>query len=162
MKQERNHYFGHFDVFFTVTRFTVMSGDRVALRTLNFLDAHRECWRVHDFVTETYDRMLAQNRPCEMMVAISHPLTRKQVDLFNDQNDAVSKAVGAAAAVALPVGWLKARTAVGTAAGFAMDSVLETRHAGDVIVAVQASVAGGIGPQHSSRATLIKAQGGLR
>lgn len=139
-----------------------MREDRLAILSLSFCDPVGNNWKVRDFVIETYDRMLAQQRPCEMLVAVSHPLTRKQADLFNDQNSAVSKGVGMGAGLGFPASRLGLRTIVGAVAGFAAEFVLEPRHAGDVIVTVQARVEGGIGQQASSRGILIKAQGGRR
>jgi hypothetical protein len=162
VKQERTHYHGHFGVYFSVTRFTVMPEDRLALRSLHFCDAGCDYWRVHDFITETYDRMLAQKRPCERVVAVSRPLTRDQAQLFNDQNDALALATAGIIGKAFPVLKPWQRKATGAASGFSLKFALDTRHAGDVIVAVQAWVEGGIGQQHSSRTMLIKNKGGAQ
>jgi hypothetical protein len=162
VKQETSQYLGHFGVFFRVTTFTVMPSERWNLRTLHFCAARGESWKVSNFVSDLYDRMLAQERPCEMLVAISSPLTRKQAELFNDQNDALTTAITAVAAAAVPSSnkWIRATSGFlgGASAFFGLDS----RHAGDVVVSVQAWVSGGIGPQHSSAAMLIKNQGGSR
>jgi hypothetical protein len=162
VKQETSQHMGHFGVFFRVTTFTVMPSDRPNLRTLHFCASKGESWKVSNFVTDIYDRMLAQGRPCEMMVAISNPLTRKQAELFNDQNDAITVAITAVAAAAVPSSnkWAKATSGFfgGASAFFGLDS----RHAGDLVVSVQAWVNGGIGPQHTSAAMLIKNQGGSR
>lgn len=162
MEQERTQYYGHFNVRFQATRVVVTKGDHLELRSLRLHDDGKVNWRIHDLLIQVYDRMLAKDRPCEMVVAVSDPLTRAQAELFNDQNASVANAVGSGAALGFPVGWLKARSTVGFAAKFAVDRVLESRHAGDLIVSVNAWVSGGIGPQHTSKALLIKAQGGRR
>jgi len=105
---------GQFGVFFRVTTFTVMPSDRSSLRTLHFCAARGESWKVSNFVSDLYDRMLAQERPCEMLVAISSPRTRKQTELFNDQNDALTVAMTAVAAAAVP----SLNKAIKTTAGF--------------------------------------------
>ncbi|MGH8417675.1 MAG: hypothetical protein ACRER8_10395 [Pseudomonas sp.] len=162
MKQERTHYHAHFGVYFSVVRFTVLPEDRLALRTLHFPDVGGECWRVRDFISETYDRMLAQRRPCEMVVEVSRPLTRNQADLFNLQSASVG--AGATAATRKLTQHMHpylsgfAVAAVGLAALFA----LESRHAEDIIVAVQARVSGGIGPQSRTVSMLLKAKGGVQ
>ena len=162
MEQERTQYYGHFNVRFQATRVVVMAGNHLQLRSLHLHDDGKINWRIHDLLIQVYDRMLAQDRPCEMVVAVSDPLTRAQAVLFNDQNASVANAVGSGAALGFPVGWLKTRSTVGSAAKFAVEMVLESRHAGDVIVSVNAWGSGGIGPQHTSKALLIKAQGGRR
>lgn len=162
MKQETSQYMGHFGGFFRVTTFTVMPSDRPKLRTLHFCAARGESWKVSNFVTDIYDRMLAQGRPCEMLVAISNPLTRKQAELFNDQNDALAKAVGGITSAAFPASRLLVKGAAGFLAGSAVSFAMASRHAGDVAVAVQAWVNGGIGPQHTSATMVIENEGGPR
>lgn len=162
MNLERTHYHGHFGVYFSVVRFTVMPEDRLAIRSLHFCDIGRDYWRVHDFITDTYDRMLAQKRPCEMVVAVSRPLTRAQAQLFNDQYDALALAASIVVGKAFPSPTSWQRKLAGASTGMSVKFALDTRHAGDVIVAVQAWVDGGIGQQHSSRAMLIKNNGGAQ
>jgi hypothetical protein len=160
MEQERTQYYGHFNVRFEATRVVVLRDNHLKLRSLQLHDDGKINWQIHDLLIEIYDRMLAQDRPCEMVIAVSDPLTRAQAERFNDQNGLVANAVGSGAALGFPVGWLKTRSTVGFLAKYAMENVLESRHAGDVIISVNAWVSGGIGPQHTSKALLIKAQGG--
>lgn len=162
MEQERTQYYGHFNVRFQATRVVVLEGEHLKLRSLQLHDDGKINWRIHDLLIEMYDRMLARDRPCEMVIAVSDPLTRAQAEKFNDQNSAVAKAVGTGAALGFPAGWIRTRATVGFGAQFAVEMALESRHAGDVIVCVNAWVSGGIGPQHTSKALLIKAQGGRR
>lgn len=162
MKQETSQHMGHFGVFFRVTTLTVIPSDRQNLRTLHFCAAQGESWKVSDFVSDLYDRMLAQQRPCEMLVAISHPLTRKQAELFNDLNAALAKAVGAVTSAAFPASRLWIKGAGGFFAGSAVSFAMESRHAGDMVVALQAWVNGGIGPQHTSVTMVIENKGGPR
>lgn len=111
-------------------------------------------------VVELYDKMLAKDLPCQMMVGISKPLTRQQGDLLNAQRTSIANltsGVFAAAAgkfvpgAVIPVGWAVREFTLGK---------LPTYHAGDVIVSFDAQVSGGIGPQHSGSSMIIKAQGG--
>jgi len=97
-----------------------------------------------------------------MMVAISNPLTRKQAELFNDQNDALEKAVGGITSAAFPSSRLLVKGVAGLLAGTGVSFVMASRHAGDVVVAVQAWVNGGIGPQHTSATLVIENKGGPR
>ena len=162
MQSEQTHHYGRFDIFFIISRFTVTPADRNAIRSLDFSQAHGDHIRIHDFITETYDRMFAQERPCHMTVQVSRPLTRHQADMFNLQNASVTAGATAAARQATRFAnpWVSGFTvgAVGLAAYF----VLETRHAGDVLVAVEARVNGGIGQQSSTRLLLIQAKGGAQ
>lgn len=160
MKQETSQYLGHFGVFFRVTTFTVMPSDRSSLRTMHFCAARGESWKVSNFVCDLCDRMLAQERPCEMLVAISSPLTRKQAELFNDQNDALETAVTWITGAAFPASRLLVKGSAGRIAGKAVSFAMSSRHAGDVAVAVQAWVNGGIGPQHTSATMIIENKGG--
>jgi hypothetical protein len=66
MQLEKTLHVGHFGLLFTLMRFTVMAKDVPALRSLRILNCGSDHWRVADFIAETYDRMLAQSRPCEM------------------------------------------------------------------------------------------------
>lgn len=102
------------------------------------------------------------NDPCEMVVAVSRPLMRDQAQLFNDQNDALALATAGIIGNAFPVLKPWQRKATGAPSGFSLKFALNMRHAGDVIVAVQAWVEGGIGQQHSSRSMLIKNKGGAQ
>ena len=103
--------------------------------------------------------MIADQRPCDMVVAISAPLTWEQADLFNQQRLSIAGVVaGAIGLAAKPLGLYGAHAGAATAAFVRCQ--LDARHAGDVIVAVDAKVQGGIGPQHTSRTLLIKARGG--
>jgi hypothetical protein len=113
-------------------------------------------------VADIYDQMLAQERPCEMLVAISSPLTRQQTELFNNQNDALTKAITVVSSCASPASPLLIKGAAGLVTGTATSFVKESRHTGDMLVAVQAWVNGGIGPQHTSATMVIENTGGPR
>jgi len=45
---------------------------------------------VNNLVVELYDKMLAKDLPCQMMVGISKPLTRQQGDLLNAQRTSIA------------------------------------------------------------------------
>jgi hypothetical protein len=162
MQLEKTLHVGHFGLLFTLMRFTVMAKDVPTLRSLRILNCGSDHWRVADFIAETYDRMLAQSRPCEMVVAVSDPPTRKQAELFNDQTDALALAASIIIGRGFPSKRVWQKTTAGGFAGLSVKLLSDTRHPGDVVVAVQAWVEGGIGPQHTPRAMLLKNQGGVR
>jgi hypothetical protein len=159
LNKQSFQYQGHFGVAFHVTSFTVAPSDRPSLRQIFFCELGSHCYKVSDLIVDTYDRMLAGQRFCEMVVAISNPLTREQADLFNQQRIKIaSVAAGAFGLAAKPLGLYGAPA--GPAAASFVHNHLVTRHAGDVMVAVDAKVQGGIGPQHTSTSLLIKVKGG--
>jgi hypothetical protein len=159
LDKKHYRYQGHFGVVFNVTAFTVIPADRPTLRQIFFCELGAHCHQVSDLIVDTYDRMIADQRPCDMVVAISAPLTREQADLFNQQRLKIAGvAAGAIGLAAKPLGLYGAPAGPATAAF--VRSRLDARHAGDVIVAVDAKVQGGIGPQHTSRTLLIEARGG--
>lgn len=159
LDKKNYRYQGHFGVVFNVTSFTVAPSDRPALRHIFFCELGAQCHKVSDLIVDMYDRMIADRRPYEMVVAISVPLTREQAYLFNQQRLKIAAVVaGAVGLAAKPLGLYGAPA--GPATGALVRSQLDARHAGDVIVAVDAKVQGGIGPQHTSRTLLIKARGG--
>jgi len=162
LKKQTTQHVGHYGVHFNVTTLTILPGDRPTLRELSLCEAGADCWKIVNLIVDTYDRMLAQQLPCEMTVAISRPLTREQAELFNTQRDRLAKVISAivgapimpiSKAAAAAVGWATYDFALGK---------LDTHHAADVVVAVHARVQGGIGPQTSSSAFLIKAGTGAR
>ncbi|MBD9566387.1 hypothetical protein ACIPLA_22205 [Pseudomonas sp. NPDC086112] len=160
MKFERDQFSGNHGIVFNVSRFTLSASERGGLRTLHFGEAKAAHYEVSNLVVELYDKMLAKDLPCQMMVGISKPLTRLQGDLLNAQRTSIANltsGVFAAAAgkfmpaAAIPVGWAVREFTLST---------LPTYHAGDVIVSLDAQVSGGIGPQHSASSMIIKTQGG--
>ncbi|SHN29690.1 hypothetical protein SAMN05216593_1254 [Pseudomonas asturiensis] len=159
MNKRKFRYQGHFGVVFNVTSFTVAPSDRPVLRQVFFCEPGSQCYKVSDLIVETYDRMLADQRPCDIVVAISNPLTREQADLFNQQRIKISAVAAGAVSLAAKPGGIYGAPA-GPAVSAFVYSRLEARHAGDVIVAVDAKVVGGIGPQHTSTSLLIKVGGG--
>lgn len=161
MNQERTHYHGRFNVRFQATRIVVMETDQHKLRSLHFSDVCKINWRIRDQLVELYSRMLAQNRPCEMIVSISDPLTRRQAELFNDSHESWALAAAAVGRLIFPSRSPRVRNTASVASGLSVRSVLGTRHAGDILINIQAWVSGGIGPQHSTISMLIEAQGGV-
>ena len=95
-------------------------------------------------------------------MAISRPLTREQADWLNAQRGHIATAIGAIVGAPFKaLGAIPAFLAGGVGKGITHYE-LDTHHAADVIVAVYARVNGGIGPQSSSSAFLIKAMGGIQ
>ena len=162
MKLERNQYFGHHGVSFTVVHFTVEPSDRGRLRELHLYETKAAHFETSNLVVDLYDRMLAKDRPCVMMVGVSSPLTRAHADTLNEQRMSIANITGgvfAAAAVrVLPYGFIAGPVLGKAGQMFALER-LPTYHAGDVIVSVDARTNGGIGPQHSTSSMIIKAKG---
>jgi hypothetical protein len=162
VKLERNHYFGHHGVSFTVVHFTVEPSDRGRLRELYLYEAKAAHFEESNLVVDLYERMLAKNRPCIMMVGISSPLTRAHADTLNEQRMSIANITGgvfAAAAVrVLPYRFFSSYVLGKAGQMFALKR-LPTYHAGDVIISVDARTNGGIGPQHSTSSMIIKTKG---
>lgn len=114
----------------------VLRENRHQLRSLNVSDVGKINQAIRDPLVSLYDRMLAQDRPCEMIISVSDPLTRKQADLFNDSNASLTLAATALGRMAFPAG-SGLKDAAGFASGFSVGSVLSRRHAGDIIIALQ-------------------------
>lgn len=162
MKLERSQYFGRHGVSFTVVHFTVEPSDRGRLRGLYLYETKTANFEVSNLVVGLYERMLAKNRPCIMMVGVSSPLSRAHADTLNEQRMSIANIVagvfGAAAARVLPYGFISGPV-LGKAGHMFTLERLPTYHAGDVIVSVDARTNGGIGPQHSTSSMIIKTKG---
>ncbi|RDS89221.1 hypothetical protein DL347_21515 [Pseudomonas fluorescens] len=147
MNIERAQHIGHYGVIFTVTRFTVVPDNRHALANLSLFEIKTAARQVRDQMRRLYEKMLARDLPWEMAVAISHPLRRNQADRLNDQNVLIKQIIsGAVKAPGIAISTVTA--------GFAGDPIsgkLRRYHAGDIIIGLDASVRGGIGPQRSTR-----------
>nr|WP_314488689.1 hypothetical protein [uncultured Pseudomonas sp.] len=148
---------GRHGIVFSVSQITLMDSDRGRLRELHFGEAKSAHYEVSRKVVEVYDKMLAKDLPCLMMIGISTPLTRGQADTLNAQrtqiaNLAASAFAGAASSVTSPyVG-----VPVGAGVRMYVNEILPTYHAGDVLVSIEAQVSGGIGPQRSTSTLIIK------
>jgi hypothetical protein len=130
------------------------------LRTLKLPEISKGSYEVTRLLEETYDRMLAQGRPCRMVLAVSNRLSRKTADLLNDQRVRVGGVVSSLSgkAVSEVFGTLVGGIAGMFSGGKARQGI-PTYHVGDVIVSIDAQVAGGIGPQRSSSGLLLKNNG---
>ncbi len=150
-------YLGNHGIVFNVSQITLTDSDRGRLSELHFGEAKSAHYEVNRKVVEVYDKMLAKNLPCQMMIGISKPLTRQQGDTLNAQrtriaNLAASAFAGATAYVATPyVG-----APVGIGVRMYVNDTLPTYHAGDVLVSIEAQVNGGIGPQRTGSTLIIK------
>jgi len=148
-------YMGNHGIVFNVSQITLTDSERGRLSELHFGEAKSAHYEVNRKVVEVYDKMLAKNLPCLMMIGISKPLTRQQGDVLNTQrtkiaNLAASAFAGATSYIASPyVG-----APVGAGVRMYVNDTLPTYHAGDILVSIEAQVNGGIGPQPSA-ATLI-------
>jgi hypothetical protein len=160
MDFERTQHVGHYGVVFTLIHFTVGPGDAASLRTLKLPEISKGSYEVTRLLEETYDRMLAQGRPCRMVLAVSNRLSRKTADLLNDQRVRVGGVVSSLSgkAVSEVFGTLVGGIAGMFSGGKARQGI-PTYHVGDVIVSIDAQVAGGIGPQRSSSGLLLKNNG---
>nr|WP_240160327.1 hypothetical protein [Pseudomonas proteolytica] len=100
-------YMGNHGIVFNVSQVTLTDSERGRLRELHFGEAKSAHYEVNRKVVEVYDKMLAKNLPCLMMIGISKPLTRQQGDVLNTQrtkiaNLAASAFAGATSYVASP------------------------------------------------------------
>ncbi|WP_084381007.1 hypothetical protein [Pseudomonas mucidolens] len=150
MNLERTQYIGHYGVTFIVIRFTVVPSNRQALATLCLLEANASAPEVRLRLLNLYEKMLAQDLPCIMTVAISKPLSRKQAQSLNSRNNIIKEVISGA--VAAPVGIIssKAESMVENAISDLISRRIRNFHNADVIIGLDAQVHGGIGPQHSS------------
>lgn len=150
-------YIGNHGIVFNVSQITLTDNDRGRLSELHFGEARSAHYQVNRKVVEVYDKMLAKNLPCLMMIGISKALTRQQGDTLNAQrtkiaNLAASAFAGATSYVASPY----AGVPVGAGVRMYVNETLPTYHAGDVLVSIEAQVNGGIGPQRSGSTLIIK------
>lgn len=160
MDFERTQHVGHYGVVFTLIHFTVQPDDAASLRTINLPEITKGHFEVIRLIEETYERMLAQGRPCRMVLAVSRPVSRNSADLLNDQRATIGTLVGSIGGkLASPLGSIAEKIAGATSAS-ATKKRLPTFHSGDVIVSIDAQVSGGIGPQRSSASLILKVNGG--
>lgn len=158
MKFERTfQYIGNHGIVFNVSQITLTDGERGRLRELHFGEAQNAHYEVNRKVVEVYDKMLAKNLPCLMMIGISKPLTRQQGDVLNAQRNkiaslAASAFAGATSYIASPY----MGAPVGAGVRMFVNETLPTYHAGDILVSIEAQVNGGIGPQRTASTLIIK------
>lgn len=158
MKANTYRHQGHYGIVFNITSFLVTPQERATLRELFLCELDADCHKVSELIVEMYDRMLAGNRACEIVVSVSAPLLRNQADLLNSQRVAVSRLISTAVgSVIKPINSIAAAVTAG-ATNHSIQGGLRTYHVGDILVSVQASVSGGIGPQRSSKSLLIKSR----
>lgn len=160
MDFERTQHVGHYGVVFNLIHFTVHPSDAASLRTISFPEITKGHYEITRLIEQTYDRMLAQGRPCRMVLAVSNRLSRNTADLLNEQRVRVGGAVSAVSgkAVSEVLGPIVG-TLAGMFSGGKAKNGIPTYHVGDVIVSIDAQVSGGIGPQRSSAALLLKNNG---
>ena len=114
MNSTTSQYQGHFGILMNVTSFTVLPKDRPTLRQVFFCELGAECRVVSDLIVEMYDRILAGNLACEMVVSVSKPLLRGQADLLNEQRVTVSRLLSSAVGGAIkPISNVAALVATG-------------------------------------------------
>jgi hypothetical protein len=151
-------YMGNHGIVFNVSQITLTDSERGRLRELHFGEAKSAHYEVNSKVVEVYDKMLAKNLPCVMMIGISKPLTRQQGDALNAQRTTIATLTAtafASAAKAVAPPYVAASVGVGVRAY--TNQILPTYHAGDVLVSIEAQVNGGIGPQRTLSTLIIKA-----
>ncbi|MGV8920041.1 MAG: hypothetical protein ACOH2R_19920 [Pseudomonas sp.] len=144
-------------IVFTVSYFTVMPGDRGRLRQLNFHEGGRGHFELSNLIVDVYEKMYAKELPCVMMLGVSRPLTRAQADKLNAQRTSIAIIVGSVfLAATAPIPFVgRASPAAGAVGRYFANAKLRTYHAGDIIVSLNASVQGGIGPQNSSSSIIL-------
>lgn len=159
MDFNRTQHVGHYGVVYTLIHFTVLPNDAASLRTINLPEITQSHLEVTRLIEETYERMLAQGRPCRMVLAVSQPVSRNSADLLNDQRVTIGTLVGSIGGkLASPLGSIAAKVAGATSAS-ATKHRLPSFHSGDVIVSIDGQVSGGIGPQRSSASLILKVNG---
>lgn len=126
-------------------RFTVVPDSRHALANLCLLEAETAARKVRDQTRNLYEKMLAPDLPCEIAVAISHPLRRSQADRLNDQNVFIRHIISGA----IKAPGLAISTVTAGLVGDTISGKLRRYHTGDII-GLDANVRGGIGPQRST------------
>lgn len=148
MDIERYRYQGRLGIVFHINRFVIQPLDRMNMYSMHFPEARAAHYEVTQVAVQLYDKMLAQERPCLMMIAFSQPLTRDQGDRLNEQRTLVSSltsaAFGAMGAIVPGGGVVKrlAKFSAGAAASRFVGGKLPTYPAGDIIVSLVASVDG--------------------
>nr|WP_235375776.1 dTDP-4-dehydrorhamnose 3,5-epimerase [Pseudomonas lini] len=102
-------YIGNHGIVFNISQITLTDSERGSLRGLHFGEAKNAHYEVNSKVVEVYDKMLAKNLPCVMMIGISKPLTRQQGDALNAQRTTIANlaaaAFTAAAKAVAPLTW---------------------------------------------------------
>lgn len=102
-------YMGNHRIVFNISQITLTDSERGRLRELHFGEAKNAHYEVNSKVVEVYDKMLAKNLPCVMMIGISKPLTRQQGDVLNAQRTTIANLAGtaftAAAKAVAPLTW---------------------------------------------------------
>jgi hypothetical protein len=150
-------YMGNHGIVFNISQITLTDSERGRLRELHFGEAKNAHYEVNSKVVEVYDKMLAKNLPCVMMIGISKPLTRQQGDALNAQRTTIANlATTAFAAAAKAVAPSYVAIPVGAGVRRYVNEILPTYHAGDVLVSIEAQVNGGIGPQRTLSTLIIK------
>ena len=150
-------YMGNHRIVFNISQITLTDSERGRLRELHFGEAKNAHYEVNSKVVEVYDKMLAKNLPCVMMIGISKPLTRQQGDVLNAQRTTIANLAGTAfTAAAKAVAPSYVAIPVGAGVRTYANEILPTYHAGDVLVSIEAQVNGGIGPQRTLSTLIIK------
>ncbi|WP_287815889.1 hypothetical protein [Pseudomonas sp.] len=150
-------YTGHYGIQVDVFKFVVTPANRACIHTLHLPLPETARAEVKQFVINAYERMQAKNVHCNMAIAISKPLTRAAADAFNSQKYTVTAVITAATKAAVGAA---TRSAIATgltavAVPYFVKGKLRTYHSGDVIVAVDLQVRGGIGPQRTSQSIIL-------
>jgi len=150
-------YTGHYGVQIEVFQFVVTAANRACMHILDLPVPESARFEVKQFLINAYERMQSKNLQCSMAIAISEPLIREAADALNSQRYTVTAAVTAAMKAAIGAA---TRSAIATGlTAVAVPSFakgkLRTYHSGDVIVAIDLQVRGGIGPQRSSQSMII-------
>ncbi|NWD22617.1 hypothetical protein HX864_05010 [Pseudomonas yamanorum] len=155
--EETFQYMGNHGIVFNVSQITLTDSERGRLRELHFGEAKSAHYEVNRKVVEVYDKMLAKNLPCLMMIGISKPLSRQQGDVLNAQRTKIANlAASAFAGVTSYVASPYAGVPVGAGVRSYVNETLPTYHAGDVLVSIEAQVNGGIGPQRTATTLIVK------
>lgn len=157
MRAEWKPYTGSYGINWLICFLTVQPKDASGLRHIKYAQSAEANFRIERIVLKLYDRMAARDRGCSMRIAISAPIERAQAERLNVSKELVGNIAagafaGAAGAVhpalSIPAGFIGRKWVAGD---------LPVYHHKDILVAVEADVSGGIGPQRSAYSEIINA-----
>ncbi|MFV3380567.1 MULTISPECIES: hypothetical protein [Pseudomonas] len=148
--QFKNSYrvIGYRDVVFDILEFEVKRRSQIEM--LYFDVARQINNRIIEKTIKLFDRMQARGRSCLMKVAISQPINRELCGALNDRRCTLTGLIPGP----LPRSRIAVAAKVGAPA-FVAERLLRY-HAGDILISIDASIHGGIGPQHSSISMIFK------
>ncbi len=158
------HYRGNHGICFSIFRYVITTKTRERLQILQLPVPAKARYKTCRLLTDAYDRMQAGDRDCNVTIAVSAPLTRQQADTLNAQRVNVARVAGLAVGAIAggnSVPNVLAKVLIGAGVTRFVGGKLPTFHSGDIVLSIDLSVTGGIGPQRTSQAMIIPQDGKL-